>query len=157
MPSGGPELAGVSPQRVVVLCSYTRSLSVFRLDLLQRMVALGHTVVAFGPEDDDQTIADLRRIGVAFERTPMARASIAPLRDIRTTLVYWFKLRRIRPDVLLPYTMKPIIFGLLAGRAARVPRRFALVTGLGWTFGEHGRPLRGASSAGSASSSIARH
>lgn len=133
-----PAAALVAPQRVVVICSYTRSLKVFRFDLLQRMVSLGHEVVAFGPEEDGQTISELRRIGVRFERTPMARASIAPLHDVWTLFLFWRKLRRIKPDVLLPYTMKPIIYGLIAGRGAGVPRRFALVTGLGWTFGDHG-------------------
>lgn len=128
----------VPRQRVVVISSYTRSLKVFRLDLLRRMVSLGHAVVAFGPEDDRETIAELERIGVSFERTPMARASIAPLRDVLTLCLFWWKLRRIRPQILLPYTMKPIIYGLIAGRVAGVPRRFALVTGLGWTFGEQG-------------------
>ena len=32
------------------------------------------------------------------------------------------------------YTIKPVIWGLLAARAARVPHRFALITGLGYAF-----------------------
>jgi glycosyltransferase involved in cell wall biosynthesis len=43
---------------------------------------------------------------------------------------------RVRPNVFLAYTIKPVIYGLIAATAARVPRRFALVTGLGYAFQE---------------------
>lgn len=35
---------------------------------------------------------------------------------------------------VLGYTIKPVIYGTLAGWLARVPRRYALVTGLGYAF-----------------------
>jgi glycosyltransferase involved in cell wall biosynthesis len=53
-------------------------------------------------------------------------------------------MRRIRPDVVLAYTIKPVIYGSLAAAVAGVPRRFALVTGLGYAFtGERGGLLTG--------------
>ena len=49
-------------------------------------------------------------------------------------------LRAERPDALLAYTIKPVIYGSLAARAAGVPRVCALITGLGFAF--HGDGLR---------------
>lgn len=125
------------PRRIVVVASYTRSLKTFRFDLLRGMVELGHEVHALAPEDDAETIAALDSIGVTFETIPMARASLTPFGDLHTLLALRRALARIRPDVLLTYTMKPIIYGLIAGRMAGITERHALVTGLGWAFGDY--------------------
>ena len=45
-------------------------------------------------------------------------------------------MRAERPDIVLAYTMKPVIYGGLAARLLRVPRRFAMITGLGYVFGD---------------------
>lgn len=44
-------------------------------------------------------------------------------------------MRRLRPDLVLAYTIKPVIWGMIAAWMARVPQRVALITGLGYAFG----------------------
>lgn len=128
--------------RVVVIASLTSSLTNFRFDLLRGFLERGCDVHALAPDDDPEVIAALEREGVRFHRIPMARASVEPLGDLRTLWAIWRLLRRIRPVILLPYTMKPIIYGLIAGRLAGVPERYALFTGLGYAFGDDGRSAR---------------
>jgi glycosyltransferase involved in cell wall biosynthesis len=43
-------------------------------------------------------------------------------------------MRRIRPSHVLGYTIKPVLYGSLAAWLAGVPRRSALITGLGYAF-----------------------
>ena len=43
-------------------------------------------------------------------------------------------LRRLKPDITLGYAIKPVIYGTLAAWLARVPRRFAMIEGLGYVF-----------------------
>jgi glycosyltransferase involved in cell wall biosynthesis len=43
-------------------------------------------------------------------------------------------MRSLKPDAMLAYTVKPVVYGLLAARLAGVPKRFALITGLGYAF-----------------------
>lgn len=136
----GPLSPPVAPRRVMVIASLTRSLVNFRYDLLEAMVANGHAIHALAPDDDPETEARLAALGVAFTRIPMARASISPLGDLMTLHAIWRAIRRGRPDVVLAYTMKPILYGLLAARLAGCPGRYALVTGLGWAFGDHDAP-----------------
>ena len=123
-------------QRIAVVASFTRSLTIFRFELLKSMVGAGHEVIAFAPEDDEEVQRALASIGVRFVRIPMARTGLNPLADLRTLLVLWGHFRRLKPDTILPYTMKPIIYGGLAARLAGVPHRFALVTGLGHVFAD---------------------
>ncbi|WP_063856021.1 MULTISPECIES: glycosyltransferase family 4 protein [Rhizobium] len=131
-------------QRILVLSSYSRSLTNFRLELLKSMVRAGHVVVAAGPEDDAEVKADLSKIGVEFATIPMARASLSPVRDIATFLQIRRLIKKIRPDVVVPYTMKPIVYGGIAARSAGVPGRCFLVTGLGHVFSEASlRTLKG--------------
>ncbi len=130
------------PPRIAVIASFAPSLTRFRLDLLREMVARGCEVHALAPEADDAVAAELSGIGVRYEAVPMARAGLNPAGDLRTLRALRRALRRIGPDLVLPYTAKPIIYGLIAARLEGVPRRFALVTGLGYAFGDDGVSLR---------------
>ena len=125
-------------RKVVVIASYTPSLTNFRLELLRRMVEAGHTVSAYAPEDDMVVRKDLAAMGVEFTPMPMARTGMNPFEDIKTFLFLLRELRRLRPDVVVPYTMKPIIYGGIAARMAGVAQRCFLVTGLGHVFSTAG-------------------
>ena len=123
-------------RRIAVVCSYTVSLVNFRFRLLEAMVRNGHDVVAFGPEYHTPTVDALAAIGVSFVRIPMARAGLNPLEDVRTLGALVAAFRKHKPDVVLCYTMKPIIYGLLAARLTGVKQRHALITGLGYIFSD---------------------
>lgn len=131
-------------KRIVVVASLTRSLVNFRIELLKAMVAAGHDVITLAPDADEQAIARLQEIGVAFRQIPMARAGTNPLADLRTLKALYRLMRRLAPDIVLAYTMKPIIYGGLAARLAGVPRRFALFTGFGFIFSGSMTGLRAA-------------
>ena len=100
------------------------------------MVRNGHEVVAFGPEYHAPTVDALAAIGVSFVRIPMARAGLNPFEDVRTLGALLAAFRKHKPDVVLCYTMKPIIYGLLAARLTGVKQRHALITGLGYIFSD---------------------
>ena len=105
----------------------------FRLELLRSLVQRGFTYMPLHLIPIWETIAKLDALGVRFILIPMARTGTRPIEDLTTLVVLRRIFLEIRPDIVLPYTMKPIIYGGLA-RDCRVPRRFALVTGLGYIF-----------------------
>jgi glycosyltransferase involved in cell wall biosynthesis len=120
--------------RVVVIGGYAPSLILFRGPLLASMVARGHEVIATAGEADDATRAALAAIGVAFEDLPIERAGLDPRADAATVLALVRRLRALRPDVVLAYTIKPVVWGGIASRLAGVPHRFAMITGFGYAF-----------------------
>lgn len=126
----------VRPQRVMVIGSLGWSLVNFRLDLMQRMLAHGHRVTAVAPDLDDETRARLNGLGIATATVPMQRTGINPLADLATMNALRRLMRRERPDVVIPYTMKPIVYGSLAARLAGVPACHPLFTGLGYAFSD---------------------
>jgi glycosyltransferase involved in cell wall biosynthesis len=130
--------------RVVVIASYAPSLIRFREHLLRALRAAGHEVTAVAPDDAD-TAARLAELGVGFQPCALERAGMNPLHDIGYLVRMVLILRALRPDAVLAYTVKPVIWGLLAGRLAGVRRRFALITGLGYAFTAQGGAQSGRS------------
>jgi len=64
----------------------------------------------------------------------MSRSGINPFVDILSLWHLWVLMLRIRPSHILPYTIKPVVYGSIAARLAFVPHRHALITGLGYAF-----------------------
>ena len=126
--------APASPPLIAVVASKTSSLTNFRFQLLAAMRNAGHRVVALAPEIDQEVIGRLKGIGVDFIPISMGRTGVNPFADVRTLWSLWRRFHQLKPDIVIPYTMKPIIYGLLAARLAGVRRRFALITGMGYVF-----------------------
>lgn len=119
--------------RVAVLGSLPESLINFRGPMLKAMVAAGHEVHALSPVATPTVIAALKAMGVRHHVVPLARTGLNPLHDLRSLLALVGLFRRLRPDCLLAYTIKPVIYGGLAARLVGV-RFYAMITGLGYTF-----------------------
>jgi len=120
-------------KRVVVVASLAESLVNFRGPLLRRLVGSGHEVTALAPQSPS-IAAQLADWGVRFESIPLERTGLNPLRDVRLLLHLLKALRRLRPDCVLTYTIKPVVYGCIAARIARVPTIGAMITGLGFAF-----------------------
>ncbi|PDT83859.1 glycosyltransferase family 1 protein [Sinorhizobium sp. BJ1] len=138
--TGRPDVAYPPARRrvIAVVASLAASLTIFRLELLKRLVCAGHDVIAFAPEHDPRVEQALADIGVRFIRIPMARTGLNPLEDIRTFWSLRQHLKRLKPDMILPYTMKPIIYAGIAARTLGIKERCFLVTGLGHVFSDVG-------------------
>jgi glycosyltransferase involved in cell wall biosynthesis len=94
----------------------------------------GVRVLALAPDYDEEMRAAVAELGAVPVDYRLTRAGMNPLRDVIDTLRLARLLRRLAPDATLGYFVKPVIFGTLAAWLARVPRRFALIAGLGFVF-----------------------
>jgi len=126
--------------RVIIVASFPGSLPNFRGALIEALCARGHVVEVAAPglSSDAKTCEWLSARNITGHDIPMARAGQNPISDLRTFWSLWRLFRRRRPGAVLCYTIKPVIWGLLAARLALVPRRFALITGLGFAFTNRG-------------------
>lgn len=121
--------------RIVVLGGFAMSLANFRGPLIHELVQRGHEVVAAAPELRGKHADAVTALGARPVSVPLHRAGTNPLRDLASLIALTRLLRRERPELLLAYTLKPVTYGLVAARLAGVPRRAAMITGLGWAFG----------------------
>lgn len=119
---------------VSILGSFAESLINFRGPLLEALVHRGHRVVACAPAASAPVVDALTTMGVTYRDVPFRRAGMRLDEDLRALRALIGLFRELRPDIVLTYTIKPVIYGLLAARLVGVPRRFAIITGLGYTF-----------------------
>jgi glycosyltransferase involved in cell wall biosynthesis len=120
--------------RIVVIGGWAPSLIKFRGPLLAAMVARGHEVIAMAPDGTASLRQQLATEGVAFEEIEIDRAGMNPRADLRTLRALARRLRALRPDLVFAYTIKPLLYGIIAARIAGVPHRVAMITGLGYAF-----------------------
>ncbi|KAG0931429.1 hypothetical protein G6F31_016786 [Rhizopus arrhizus] len=65
---------------------------------------------------------------------PMTRSGKHPLQELGTLLALVRLFRRVRPDVVHLVTIKPVLYGGIAARLARVRGMVAAISGLGFVF-----------------------
>jgi len=130
--------------KVVIAASLPTSLRNFRGPLLLAFREIGCDVHAVAPGliGDAETRDWLTERGVVCRDVPLARTALNPLSDLRTLIGLISLLRRLKPQIFLGYTAKPVIWGLWAARVAGVPQRVALITGLGYAFTGESTALR---------------
>lgn len=124
--------------RIVVIGGTPRSLINFRGPLLRALVERGHGVTACAPGANDRIREQLAQLGVDYRDIPIRRTGLNPARDLHTLLVFIRFFRALKPDLVLAYTIKPVIWGGLAARFAGVPHSWSMVTGIGYAFGDGG-------------------
>jgi glycosyltransferase involved in cell wall biosynthesis len=117
---------------VLLIEGFSRALIYFRPPLIRALQQSGHTVtVATELEPEDGVVDAMAQMGVECAHLPIARNRIRPVRDL---LLMWRMrrlMRRIKPDVLMTWTIKPNIYGPIAARLAGVSRIGVVVCGLG--------------------------
>ena len=106
----------------------------FRGPLIRDLVAAGVRVHALAPDYDDELRQKLQELGANPVDFQLTRTGMNPVRDGIDMLKLAALLRRLRPDVTLGYFIKPVIYGTLAAWLAGVPRRVAMIEGLGYVF-----------------------
>lgn len=119
---------------LAIISSYAPSLTHFRGPLISALVQAGVRVFALAPDFTDESRARLRSLDAEPIDISMSRTGIAPIRDACDTIRLALCLRRLRPDATLGYFVKPVIYGSIASWLAGVPRRYSLITGLGYLF-----------------------
>jgi glycosyltransferase involved in cell wall biosynthesis len=127
-------------QTIVIIGNQGSSLLNFRGPLVRDMVRHGCRVVTLAPEMDDVTARALRDIGAEPMSVHLSRTGLNPAADLATLVSLYLKLARLRPDAILSYAAKPVIYGTLAGWVAGVARRYAMIEGLGYVFTEQTGP-----------------
>ena len=122
--------------KFLMISSFLPSVLNFRGKLLEAIHAKGYDIYVMAPDllqfpDEHQK---LQALGYHIYEIPMQRTGTNPIKDLNTLIEMYRLIRQIQPDVVLCYTIKPVIYGTLAAWLARVPKRFALITGLGYAF-----------------------
>ncbi|MFZ5806384.1 MAG: glycosyltransferase family 4 protein [Verrucomicrobiota bacterium] len=120
--------------KILILSNDAFTLCRFRGHLVREMVSKNHRVLACCPPVDKKMIENVRQLGAEYVPMPMNRTGLNPFQDI----IYFFRLIHFfysqKPDILLSYTIKPVIYGSLAAWMTGIQKVFSLIPGLGYAF-----------------------
>lgn len=104
----------------------------FRGDLVKEIIHKGYEVVVTGPDQTD--IEKIEALGARFIEIPMNKTGTSILSDLKYCKALTELLKTEKPDATLGYTAKPVIYGSIAAKKAKVPNINCLITGGGYTF-----------------------
>lgn len=130
------------PMHVAIVGGDPHYLLNFRGALMRDLRYRGHSVTALAGGAAPDVRQALAQLNVQYESFPLDRQGIRPSTEARTVLHLRRTLLRLRPDVVLAYTPKVIVYATAAARLSRVERVCALVTGLGTAFTDTSRERR---------------
>ena len=122
--------------RILVIGALVKSLVNFRGPLLQTMVSAGHSVIACANGHNFVTEEKLKKMRIAYYPIHLSRAGINPIKDLKTFIDIIRVISLVQPDIVLSYTIKPVIYGSLAAQLCSVKACYSLITGLGYVFME---------------------
>lgn len=127
--------------RILLIASYAESFVIFRKSLIEALQKRGLEVHVVAPDmaKNNKIRMQLYSMGLHVHDVPMVRTGTNPLADLSAVWFLWRLIYKIKPDIVLGYTVKPVIYGTLAAWLAGVQKRFALITGLGYVFREDSR------------------
>lgn len=114
--------------KILVLANFGMGLYKFRKELLEKLVSENHDVYISLP--NDEYVPKLQALGCKFVETSLKRRGTNPLTDLRLLVNYIKLIKRIKPDVVLTYTIKPNVYGGMACRITKT-KYITNITGLG--------------------------
>ncbi|MDC4955194.1 glycosyltransferase family 4 protein [Acinetobacter baumannii] len=119
---------------IVLIGTVASSFYGFRADLIKSLIENKHQVYAFATDYDDISLKRLRHLGAIPIPYDLNRGGLNPLADLIATYRLAKKIREVAPEIVFSYFTKPVIFGTLAAKLAKVPQRIGMLEGLGYTF-----------------------
>jgi len=113
---------------VLFIVNHNITIYNFRKELVERLVTEGYRVIVVLPVTEET--AKIAQLGCEVIDVPVERRGTNPVHDFKLFLAYRKILKKIRPDVVLTYTIKPNVYGGLAAGSLKIPY-LCTVTGLG--------------------------
>ena len=117
-------------KKILILTNSIRGLYSFRKEVVKALKDKGFKVFISTPDNHYQHHDYFGEMGCINIKTPFNIHGKNPILDLKLMLSYRSLIKKIKPDVVLTYTIKPNLYGGLASRLCHVPQ-IANITGLG--------------------------
>lgn len=108
------------------------SYSIFRKDFIEYLVAKNHVVYCFALDYTPESRKIIEGMGAIPVEYKINRSGMNLFGDIVDMVKLSRQLKKIKPDSVFSFFVKPSIYGTLASWLAKVPRRIAMLEGLGY-------------------------
>jgi glycosyltransferase involved in cell wall biosynthesis len=117
--------------RIAIVLNTSWNIYNFRMNFIKALQAEGHEIHTVSPVDKYTHF--LQEAGCIHHPVKMDSRGVNPIKDFALMIELGLIYRKVRPDVVLHYTIKPNIYGTLAAAALKIPT-INNVCGLGTVF-----------------------
>lgn len=113
--------------RVLIIANADIGLYKFRKELLEELVKENEVYIAL---PKGEFYEDLLAIGCKYIITQLDRHGTNPVKELKTVFEYKKIIKRVKPEIVFTYTIKPNVYAGMACAALNIPY-VANITGLG--------------------------
>ena len=118
--------------KFMLISPKNRTVYNFRGDLIQKIKNMGYEVVVIGPNKEN--VEKIERLGAKFIEISFNKESLSIFSNIKYCNGLKKIMKKEKPDIVLAYTIKPVIFGTIAAKIAKIENTYSLITGLGQVY-----------------------
>ena len=123
-------------KHILIIASYGPSLINFRLNLIKKLISKGYKVSVASPKDrfSDNLQKELKDLGVNINIFSLSSVSLNFFKDYKTILEIFRIIKISKPNIVISYTAKPVIYTGLVLKYFKKISYFPMITGLGYAF-----------------------
>lgn len=122
--------------KIAFIATVASSIYGFRAPLVCELQKKGYHIYAFVSEYTQLELDKIQKMNVTVIPYELNRGGLNPFSDVLSVYKLVKLLKETQPDLVFSYFSKPVIFGSTAAKLAKVPKVFAMLEGLGYTFTE---------------------
>src|SRR5688572_3840890 len=119
------------PMRIAIVLNTSWNIYNFRMNFIQSLLKQGYEVHTIAPEDSYTPL--IRDAGCTHHKVKMDSRGANPIKDSALIVELFGIYRKVKPDVILHYTIKPNVYGTIAAALLGIPV-INNVCGLGTVF-----------------------
>ena len=120
--------------KVLIFGGTPFSLVNFRGDLIKAIHKNGHQVFGLSGSDREFDLSKLEELNLEFHGIFLSRSSINIFREFYTVFLVFLKIKMLKPDLILSYSIKPVIYGALCSKIIGIKNYYSLISGVGYIF-----------------------
>ncbi len=109
----------------------------FRKEFIARLAGQNFKIYCLADDYDDASRGRIKELGATALDYKLNSKGLNPLRDVIAVYDLIKLVKKHKPDIVFSFFVKPVIFGTIAARLARVPRIVGMLEGLGGAFTLH--------------------
>ena len=118
-------------KKILILANNDLGLYNFRKELIEKLIKQKNEIFISLPQGSK--VNELQKLGCRFIETDVDRRGTNPVNDLKLFGQYLSILNKVKPDIVLTYTVKPNLYGGIACRLKGISY-ICNVTGLGSGF-----------------------
>lgn len=121
--------------KILFVDNTARCFYIFRMPVAQAFKQAGYDVIVMTPSEDEYS-RNIEKAGIRHMIYPL-KGKFSPVEDIKLLIFFWKQYKKLSPDYIIHYTIKPNIYGSIAAGINEIPS-LAVVPGTGSVFSEKG-------------------